>query len=59
MESTEKIEKLRAMLALGKELASTNDPALDGDIQAILSIITNKLRYLDPISITEHITEYE
>jgi hypothetical protein len=53
------LERLKMMLATAQELASLKDPALEGDIQILLAILADKLRYMDPTSSLPHQIEYE
>lgn len=53
------IESLREMLTTAQELASLRDPSLEGDIQIVLAILTDKLRYLDPTGEYPHQVEFE
>jgi hypothetical protein len=53
------IERLKAMLAQAQELAAQRHPALEGDIQIVLAILTDKLRHLDPTGSYPHPVEYE
>ena len=59
MEEREVIEKLKTIFNLSKELAEAKIPALQGDIEIILSIVGDKLRYMDPHNFYEHLVEYE
>jgi hypothetical protein len=59
MTPDEIVERLRAMLAQAQELALERHPALEGDIQIVLAILTDKLRSLDPTGSYPHLVEYE
>ena len=59
MEQKEIVDKLYAMLGLAKELAEVRDPGLEGDIQIVLALLSDKLRYMDPLNYLEHVTQYE
>ena len=59
MTQAEIIKRLQEMLASSQELATQREPALEGDIQIILSILVDKLRYLDPTNEYAHQVEYE
>jgi hypothetical protein len=59
MNSDEIIERLKKLLAYTQELASLRDPALEGDIQIMLAILVDKLRYIDPTGSYAHQSEYE
>jgi len=59
MTREEIIQNLKEMLQTSQELASLNEPALQGDIQIVLSIIVDKLRSLDPTGVYPHQVEYE
>lgn len=59
MNSEEIVERLKQMLATAQELASLRDPALEGDIQIMLAILIDKLRYIDPTGVYPHQSEYE
>ncbi|MBW8012077.1 MAG: hypothetical protein FVQ83_12700 [Chloroflexi bacterium] len=59
MTNAEIIKHLQEMLATAQGLASQRDPALEGDIQIILTILVDKLRYLDPTNEYAHQVEYE
>jgi hypothetical protein len=59
MNSDEIIERLKKLLASTQELASLRDPALEGDIQIVLAILVDKLRYIDPTGTYPHQGEYE
>lgn len=59
MTPDEIVERLKAMLAQAQELAAQRQPALEGDIQIVLAILTDKLRHLDPTAIYPHPVEYE
>lgn len=53
------VAKLYSILDTTKELAEVGDPALEGDIQIVLALISDKLRYMDPLNYFEHVTQYE
>lgn len=59
MTSDEVVERLKQMLAAAQELASLRDAALEGDIQIVLAILADKLRYLDPAGDYPHQVEFE
>lgn len=59
MTSDEIIERLKKMLTSAQELAALRDPALEGDIQVVLAILVDKLRYIDPTGTYPHQSEYE
>ncbi|MFQ6014586.1 MAG: hypothetical protein ACE5NP_03990 [Anaerolineae bacterium] len=59
MEHEEIVAKLKGMLEMAKELAALRDPALEGDIQIILAVLGDKLRYMDPEGSYKHLIEYE
>jgi len=59
MNSEEIVERLKQMLATAQELVSLRDPALEGDIQIVLAILVDKLRYIDPTGTYPHQSEYE
>ncbi|MFQ5610558.1 MAG: hypothetical protein ACE5H9_00325 [Anaerolineae bacterium] len=59
MTSGEIIERLKELLAAVQELAALRDPALEGDIQILLAVLVDKLRYLDPAGDYPHQVEYE
>ncbi|MBI4320621.1 MAG: hypothetical protein HY675_19190 [Chloroflexi bacterium] len=53
------VTKLYSMLEMAKELAEMREPALEGDIQIVLALVSDKLRYMDPLNYYEHVTQYE
>jgi hypothetical protein len=59
MEHKEIIEKLKTIFSLSKELVEARIPALEGDVEIILSIVGDKLRYIVPEEFYEHIVKYE
>ena len=59
MTSTEIVERLKEMLNNAQELASLRDPSLEGDIQIIIAILVDKLRYLDPTGEYPRQVEFE
>jgi hypothetical protein len=59
MTREEIIQNLKEMLQMSQDLASLNEPALQGDIQIVLAIIVDKLRSLDPTGTYPHQVEYE
>ena len=59
MDYKEIIEKLKIIFNTSKELSEAKIPALEGDMAIILSIVGDKLRYIDPDNFYEHIVEYE
>lgn len=59
MTNEEIVEHLQEMLETAQSLATQRDPALEGDIQIILTILVDKLRYLDPTNEYAHQVEYE
>ena len=59
MTNDEIIKGLQDMLATAQKLASQRDPSLEGDIQIVLTILVDKLRYLDPTNEYAHQVEYE
>ena len=59
MTPDEIVERLKSMLAQTQELALQRHPALEGDIQIVLAILTDKLRHLDPTGTYPPPVEYE
>lgn len=59
MEHKEILDKLYAMLETAKQLAELRNPSLEGDIQIVLAVVSDKLRYMDPLNYIEHVTQYE
>lgn len=53
------VAKLYSILDASKELAEMRNPALEGDIQILMALVSDKLRYMDPLNYYEHITKYE
>ncbi len=59
MKPEEVIARLKEMHVSAQELAKLRDPALEGDIQIILAILTDKLRHLSPEDYLQHQVEFE
>jgi len=47
--------KLEEMFKMATELASLRDPQLEGDIQIIVGLLADKLRYLKPEVYYKHL----
>jgi hypothetical protein len=59
MTREEIILRLQEMLQMAQELATLREPALEGDIQIILAVLADKLRYLDPLGINPQQVDFE
>ncbi len=59
MTPDEILDRLKAMLVQAQELALQRHPALEGDVQIVIAILTDKLRNLDPTGSYPHPVEYE
>lgn len=59
METSEKIERLRAMLDHAKALGQVDDPILRGQGPMLTALVADILRAEDPGSGGEHVVEYE
>lgn len=59
MTREEIILRLQKMLRMAQELATLREPALEGDIQIILAVLADKLRYLDPLGIYPQQVDFE
>jgi hypothetical protein len=59
MTSEQLVESLRAMLREAQAIALAREPAMEGDIQIILALLTDKLRSLDPQGVYPHLVDYE
>jgi hypothetical protein len=59
MTRDEIILRLQEMLRMAQELATLREPALEGDIQIILAVLADKLRYLDPLGIYPQQVDFE
>lgn len=59
MTREEIILRLQEMLQMAQELATLREPALEGDIQIILAVLADKLRYLDPLGIYPQQVDFE
>ncbi|MCC6187556.1 MAG: hypothetical protein IT318_00865 [Anaerolineales bacterium] len=59
MTADELVESLRAMLSEAQAIALAHEPSMEGDIQIILAILTDKLRCLDPQGVYPRLVNYE
>lgn len=59
MDTTEKIDRLRAMLDHAKALARENDPILRGQAPILAGLLADILRAEDPWVGSDHVVDYE
>lgn len=52
-----KLEKLRAMHALARELTREPDKQMDGDLHIVEALLADKLRYLEPGEFYKHVRD--